>query len=111
MKDKNGKIHIFEVKSVNKSSSVTIDEEEYKAKVLALEACYKQCSKKTGHLFYLPILENSVWKITRFENGVKKEITKREFIESVKQNNSYLQQNLDEEFKVAVKTDEYGKKK
>ena len=29
MKDKNGKIHIFEVKSVNKSSSQNINEEEY----------------------------------------------------------------------------------
>ena len=109
MKDKSGRIHIFEVKSVNKSSSVNIDEEEYKAKVLALEECYKQCSLKTGHLFYLPILENSVWKIIRFENGIKKEISKREFIESVKPSNLYTQQFHYGELEVAVKKDEYGK--
>ena len=112
MKDKSGRIHIFEVKSVNKSSSVNIDEEEYKAKVLALEECYKQCSIKTGHLFYLPILDESVWKIIRFENGVKKEITKREFIESVKNAGIYDQQNHYDAPRVADKTDTYsGKKK
>ena len=112
MKDKSGRIHIFEVKSVNKSSSVNIDEEEYKAKVLALEECYKQCSIKTGHLFYLPILDESVWKIIRFENGVKKEITKREFIESVKNAGIYDQQNHYDAPRVADKKDTYsGKKK
>lgn len=111
MKDKNGRIHIFEVKSVNKSSSLTIDEEEYKAKVLALEACYKQCSIKTGHLFYLPILQDSIWKIIRYENGVKKEISKREFIESVRQTIPYTQQKHYGEIKAAVNTDEYGGKK
>ena len=111
MKDKSGRIHIFEVKSVNKSSSVNIDEEEYKAKVFALEECYKQCSLKTGHLFYLPILENSVWKIIRFENGVKKEISKREFIESVRLTSTYIQPNHYGELDVAVKSDEYIVKK
>ena len=82
MKDKRGRIHIFEVKSVNKSSSVNIDEEEYKAKVNALKECYKYCSKKTGHIFYLPVMDDSNWKITRYYNGTMLEMSKRQFIDS-----------------------------
>lgn len=84
MKDKKGQIHIFEVKSVNKSATVNIDEEEYKTKIKALEACYKEASKKTGHIFYLPILDKSTWKITRFSNGMKNVIDKTEFVSSLK---------------------------
>ena len=80
MKDKKGKIHIFEVKSVNKSASKKIDEEEYKEKIRALESCYKECSKKTGHIFYLPILDEKTWKIIKYENGTKEEQTKEQFI-------------------------------
>ncbi|MCQ2595922.1 MAG: DEAD/DEAH box helicase family protein [Treponemataceae bacterium] len=84
MKDKNGHIHIFEVKSVNKSSSINIDEEEYKNKVNALKACYKAASKKTGHIFYFPILDKSTWKITKYENGAETVIDKSQFIASLK---------------------------
>lgn len=84
MKDKSNRIHVFEVKSVNKSSSIKIDEEEYKKKVNALKACYKEASKKTGHIFYLPILKESTWQITRFENGVEDMMDKSQFIASVK---------------------------
>ena len=83
MKDKTGQIHIFEVKSVNKSSSINIDEEEYAKKIAALKACYKEASKKTGHIFYLPILDKSVWKISRFVNGFEDTIDKSEFIASL----------------------------
>ena len=83
MKDKTGQIHIFEVKSVNKSSSINIDEEEYRKKIAALKACYKEASKKTGHIFYLPILDKSVWKISRFVNGFEDTIDKSEFIASL----------------------------
>lgn len=75
MKDKNGFIHIFEVKSVNVSNKIKLDEKEYKEKIKALENCYKECSKKTGHLFYLPILDKNIWKITRFIDGEKSIIT------------------------------------
>lgn len=75
MKDRKGFIHIFEVKSVNVSNKIKLDEVEYKEKIKALESCYKECSKKTGHLFYLPILDKNIWKITRFVNGNKDEIT------------------------------------
>lgn len=83
MKDKTGQIHIFEVKSVNKSASINIDEEEYVKKIAALKACYKEASKKTGHIFYLPILDKSVWKISRFVNGFEDTIDKSEFIASL----------------------------
>lgn len=79
MKDKNGFIHIFEVKSVNVSNKIKLDEKEYKEKIKALENCYKQCSKKTGHFFYLPILDNNIWKIIRFIDGNKDEITLEQF--------------------------------
>ena len=82
MKDKKGKIHIFEVKSVNKSSSLNISEEEYETKVRNLEECYKVCSQKTKHIFYLPILDGNKWKITKFENGQKDTIDKRAFEDS-----------------------------
>lgn len=84
MKDKKGKIHIFEVKSVNRASEKKIDEEEYKQKVNELKLCYKECSKKTQHIFYLPILEGSEWKITKFESGEECTITKTQFVNSVK---------------------------
>ncbi len=84
MKDKNGKIHIFEVKSVNKSSSLNISEEEYETKVRNIKDCYKVCSQKTNHIFYLPILDGSKWKITKFENGVETTIDKKTFEDSLK---------------------------
>lgn len=79
MKDRKGLIHIFEVKSVNVSNKIKLDEKEYIEKIKALEDCYKECSKKTGHLFYLPILDKNIWKITRFVNGNKDEITFEQF--------------------------------
>ena len=89
MKDKKGRIHIFEIKSVNKSPTITIDEKEYIQKINALKECYKECSKKTGHIFYLPILDKSDWQITRFINGEEKNISKREFIDFVKGEKEY----------------------
>ncbi len=79
MKDTKGRIHIFEVKSVNKSSSFNISEEEYAEKVRSIKACYKACSQKTTHIFYLPILDDNTWKITKFENGVETTIDKQSF--------------------------------
>lgn len=79
MKDTQGRIHIFEVKSVNKSSSLNINEEEYKEKIHSLKECYKACSKKTEHIFYLPILDGNTWKITKFEKGEETTIDLRQF--------------------------------
>lgn len=84
MKDKRGKIHIFEVKSVNQSANMTINTEEYEKKVNALESCYKECSKKTKHIFYLPILIGDIWQITKFEKGEEITIDELTFINSLK---------------------------
>ena len=83
MKDKKGRIHIFEVKSVNKSTTQNVDVDEYETKVRNLKECYKTCSQKTGHIFYLPILEGNIWKISKFENGEETTIDKRTFVESL----------------------------
>ena len=89
MKDKKGIIHIFEVKSVNKSASIKIDEKEYIQKINALKKCYKECSKKTGHIFYLPIMNKTDWQITRFKDGEEKNMSKKEFIDSIKEEHAY----------------------
>ncbi len=83
MKDKKGRIHIFEVKSVNKSSSLNLNQEEYETKIRALHECYKACSKKTKHLFYLPVLDGSTWKITKYEDGIETTIDKQQFVKSL----------------------------
>ena len=84
MKDKKGRIHIFEVKSVNKSSDIEIDENEYREKCQELKKCYKECSRKTNHIFYLPVLSGSEWTISRFENGEETTINKQQFKDSLK---------------------------
>lgn len=85
MKDKNGRIHIFEVKSVNVSSDSKIDREEYENKIRSLTECYKACSKKlANHLFYLPIMNGNDWDIRRFENGEERTLTKIMFKDSLK---------------------------
>lgn len=85
MKDKNGRIHIFEVKSVNVSSDSKIDREEYENKIRSLTECYKACSKKLeNHLFYLPIMNGNDWDIRRFENGEERTLTKIMFKDSLK---------------------------
>lgn len=79
MKDKFNRIHIFEVKSVNKSQNGFIDENLYKAKIEELKKCYKQASKITGQIFYLPIIKNDLWQITRYMDGEQTTLTKEEF--------------------------------
>ena len=79
LKDNKNRIHIFEVKSVNAKSNSGIDTEEYKAKVNALHECYLQCSKLTGQVFYLPMLDGEDWKISRFLDGEEKTLSEKEF--------------------------------
>ncbi len=79
MKDRFGRIHIFEVKSVNQSARFDFDKELYNAKVVELKKCYKQASLLTGHLFYLPILKDDIWHITLFEKGGEKTLTIDQF--------------------------------
>lgn len=72
MKDKFRRIHIFEVKSVNQSAGFSFDNNIYIAKVAELKKCYKQASLLTGHLFYLPIMRDDVWRITLFNKSEEK---------------------------------------
>lgn len=70
MKDKLGRIHIFEVKSVNKSRENSFDEVEYERKVNELKKCYCASSALLpNHIFYLPILKNDEWDIFMYEDG------------------------------------------
>lgn len=75
LKDAFGRIHLFEVKSVNVSNREQFDAMEYKEKINELKKCYKRCSELTGHYFYLPVLKEEIWQITRFQNGVEDTIT------------------------------------
>lgn len=75
LKDAFGRIHLFEVKSVNVSNREQFDAREYKEKINELKKCYKRCSELTGHYFYLPVLKEEIWQITRFQNGVEDTIT------------------------------------
>jgi len=84
MKDKSGGIHIFEVKSLNKSSNLNIMTEEYEDKVRALKECYKYCSKLTGYSFYLPILKDDDWTIFRYVQGNEESLSEDEFLDWIK---------------------------
>lgn len=83
MKDKFGRIHIFEVKSVNQSASFRFDNNIYVAKVAELKKCYMQASKITGHYFYLPIMKEDIWQITAFKNGIESTLTLEQFRHSI----------------------------
>lgn len=79
MKDTFGRIHIFEVKSVNQSASFGFDNNLYIAKVEELKKCYKQASILTDHIFYLPIMRDDIWRITSFKNGNESTLTIDQF--------------------------------
>jgi type III restriction enzyme len=82
MKDSFDRVHIFEVKSVNISSTVAsgFDNNIYKAKLEELKKAYKQASKITGQIFYLPILRDESWRIFQYVAGSEKTLTKDEFV-------------------------------
>lgn len=86
MKDSFGRIHLFEVKSVNPSNNTpsSFDSTEYKLKVEELKKCYKQASLLTGHIFYLPVLKGEIWHISRLYNGDEKTLTEEQFKSYVK---------------------------
>ena len=75
MKDKKGRLHLFEVKSVNDSNTIRVNPEEYKDKIRALKECYRQCSKLLDYYFYLPVLKEDCWHITRLYKGNEDTIT------------------------------------
>lgn len=84
MKDKKGIIHIFEVKGLDKSANSGINEQEYEEKVKALKDCYLECSRKTKHIFYIPLYKNQQWQISRYRNGEEENITLEQFKQSLR---------------------------
>ncbi len=82
MKDSFDRVHIFEVKSVNISSSMVggFDNNIYKTKLEELKKAYKQASKLTSQIFYLPILRDDKWRIFQYVAGSEKLLTKDEFV-------------------------------
>ena len=87
MKDSFGRIHIFEVKSVNISSNMVggFENNIYKSKVEELKKAYKQASKLTDQIFYLPIMREDTWRIYQYMGGDEKIMSKEEFIAFCKQ--------------------------
>lgn len=79
MKDRFGRIHIFEVKSVNQSAQFKFDNNIYIAKAAELKKCYKQASVLTEHIFYLPVLKDDIWRITLYNRGKEKTLTIDQF--------------------------------
>lgn len=75
MKDRRGKIRIFEVKSVNQSRAGLVDEEAYLAKVRAIREGYRQASRKLPYVFYLPVQTGDDWIIYRSEGGAETQST------------------------------------
>ena len=83
MKDKLGRIHLFEVKSVNVSGTGHIDTEAYYAKVNRLRECYRACSALLpNHIFYLPTLKGEEWHIIRLEDGKERTLSEEQFRKS-----------------------------
>jgi len=87
MKDKFNRVHIFEVKSLNQSSALSVDNAEYVRKIEELKKCYMQASKITGQCFYLPILRNDVWHLISYIDGVEYNWTTDQFRTFVNSNN------------------------
>lgn len=86
MKDAYNRIHIFEVKSVNVSSKMGIDNNIYKTKVNELKKAYKQASKITANIFYLPIQNEDEWTIFQYQNGSETVLSKSQFESFIKGN-------------------------
>jgi len=86
MKDSFGRVHIFEVKSVNISSNMTggFDNNIYKTKLEELKKAYKQASKLTNQIFYLPILRDDNWRIFQYTSGNESTLTKDQFVDFCK---------------------------
>ena len=82
MKDSFNRIHIFEVKSVNISANMVggFDNNIYKTKLEELKKAYKQASKLTNQIFYLPILRDDKWRIFQYVEGNEKLLSKDEFV-------------------------------
>jgi type III restriction enzyme len=74
LKDKQEKLHIFEVKSFD-GKGENIDSSQYKNKINDLYNCYLHASTITNQIFYIPIYHNQTWNIFKFENGIESLLT------------------------------------
>lgn len=70
MKDKEGRIHIFEVKCLNGSGKAAFSPDEYETKIKELKKCYLYCSiKLKDHIFHVPVKEGDAWQIFSYQDG------------------------------------------
>ena len=79
LKDKYDRIFLFEVKSMNISSSLQIDTKVYQEKVEILKDLYSKVSSKVEHYFCLPILNGKSWTVHCYYKGVHYELKKDQF--------------------------------
>ncbi len=84
MKDSHDRIHIFEVKSLNVSGSMSIDSDEYKEKVKVLKELYTAVSKVTPHSYYLPIKRANEWTVWVMKDGKVEEMSYDDFEKQLK---------------------------
>ena len=79
LKDKYDRIFLFEVKSMNISSSLQIDTKVYQEKVEILKDLYSKVSSKVEHYFGLPILNGKSWTVHCYYKGVHYELKEDQF--------------------------------
>ena len=84
LQDYKDRIHLFEVKSANKSNNLNINASEYTDKVEALKECYKHASRLTQQHFWIPIKSNATWQLHHYYNGEHELLSKEEFINRLK---------------------------
>lgn len=84
MKDSFNRIHIFEIKSVNISENMDIDNNIYQKKVNELKKAYHQASKITDNIYYLPIQNKDDWTIFQYNNGDENILSESQFEEFCK---------------------------
>jgi type III restriction enzyme len=71
LKNEKDKIFLFEVKSLNNSSVIQLDADEYEDKIKELKKFYKNVSAVVNHYFCFPILKEKTWNIFMYFNGVE----------------------------------------
>ena len=69
LKDNYDRLHFFESKSLNQSSSLQINNDDYKEKIKALKQGYKEASKIVPYHFYIPIKKEDTWTIWHYFNN------------------------------------------
>ena len=79
LKDKYDRIFLFEVKSMNISSSLQSDTKVYQEKVEILKDLYSKVSSKVEHYFCLPILNGKSWTVHCYYKGVHYELKEDQF--------------------------------